>query len=163
MLKPQGIKGELKLKTFVDDLDRFYELPYVFLKSKGGYEKRQVEDVWTYKEFAFVKLSGCDDRNAAEALRGAYLYVDRENAVELPDEDTFFIADLIGCLVLNEAGGEYGRVEEVLNTGGLDIYHVKGNKSLLFPAAPGVITRVDVEGKRLFVDAKRLEEVAVDA
>jgi len=162
VLKPQGIKGELKLKPFVDDLTRFLELPHVFLKVRGRYEKRRVDSARTYKRFAYIKLEGCDDRNTAETLRGEYLYIDRENAAKLP-EGASYIADLIGLAVEDETGRQLGTLAEILQTGGVDIYSVRGKRNFLFPLAPGVLLKKDLENRVIVVDQKRLEEVSVDA
>ncbi|MBQ9941705.1 MAG: 16S rRNA processing protein RimM [Christensenellaceae bacterium] len=162
VLKPQGIKGEVKIKPFVDDLGRFDDLTCVYLKDHGQYEKREVSSARTYKQFAFLKIEGFDDRNQAELLRNRYLYVDRENAAPLP-EGAYYIADLEGCRVEDEKGNLLGTLEEIFNTGGVDIYSVKAKKSFMFPLAPGVVLRRAPEEGVIVVDAARLAEVAVDA
>ncbi len=161
ILKPQGIRGEVKLKPFVDDLDRFYDLETVYLKQKGTYEKFQVESARTYKQFAYLKLAGIEDRNTSETLRNLSVYVDRANAAKLP-EGAFYIADLIGLSVYDDAGACLGTLEEIMQTGGVDVYAVKGERSFLFPAAPGVILERNLETGRIVLDGKRLKEVRVD-
>ncbi len=110
--------------------------------------------------FAYMSLEGVEDRNAAELLRGQELYVDRESAVTLP-EGRWFIADLIGCRVFDGAGHPLGRLTDVLQAAGNDVFEVKGKKSFMFPAVRDVLLEVDIEGERIVVDAKRLSEVAV--
>ena len=103
VLKPQGIRGEIKLRPYTDDLERFGALSHVFLKNGKNYEKREVQSARVYKEFAFLKLEGTEDRNAAELLRGKKIYIDRENAAPLED-GACYIADLIGLRILDEQG-----------------------------------------------------------
>ena len=69
VLKSQGIKGEVKLRPYTDDLERFGALCHVYLKKGGTYQKHSVQSARVYKEFAFLKIEGIDDRNAAEELR----------------------------------------------------------------------------------------------
>lgn len=162
ILKPQGIKGEVKLKPYADDLSRFLELPHVYLKRQGAYEKREVTASRIYKQFAYIKMRGCDDRNTAETLRGQYLYIDREHAAKLP-EGASYIADLIGLRIVDRQGAELGTLAEVIQSARVDIYSVEGKKNFLFPLAPGVVIKKDLEAGEIVVDEGRLAEVSVDA
>lgn len=162
VVKPQGIRGEVKLKPFVDDLGRFADLTCVYTKDHGQYQKHAVAAARTYKQFAFLKLEGIEDRDQAELLRNRYLYVDRENAAPL-EEGACYIADLLGCTVEDETGKTLGRLDEIIQTAGVDVYSVKGERDFLFPLAPGVVLRRDPQAGVIVVDAVRLGEVAVDA
>lgn len=163
VLKPQGIKGEVKLKAFVDDLSRFENLPHIFLKKDGAVEKRAVTSSRVYKQFAYIKFEGCDDRNAAERFRNHFLYIDREHAAKLP-EGAHYIADLIGLEVKDESGTLIGVLQDVLQTGGVDVYCLQAEDGqLLFPLAPGVVLKKDVEGGEIVVSREKLEEVMVHA
>lgn len=163
VLKSQGIKGEVKLRPYTDDLERFGALCHVYLKKGGAYQKHSVQRARVYKEFAFLKIEGIDDRNAAEELRGQSIYIDREHAAPLP-EGAYYIADLIGLRVEEEGGEVVGVVEDIIKiAGGMDVYQVKTEKgNILFPAAPGVIVQKDIQAGRMVVDKKRLNEVCVD-
>ena len=160
VLKPQGIKGELKLRPFVDDLARFSELTHVYLKQGSEYICRKVEYSRIYRSFAYIKISGCEDRNQAEMFRGFYLYIDREHATP-PAEGGFYIADLIGMDVFDNTGTKLGNVADVFNTGAADIYVIKGARGFLFPDAPGVILKTNLAARKIILDAVRLKEVAV--
>ncbi len=159
VLKPQGIKGEIKLKPFTDDASRFSNLAHIFIKKKGEYIKYEVESGRTYKQFAYLKLAEINSIEEAETIRNAFLYIDRDNAAELP-EGHDYIADIIGCTV-SDGESELGIVDDIFNTGTADIYVVKGDKGFMFPAAPGVIVKRDVSKKMMLVDKKRLSEVAI--
>ena len=159
VLKPQGIKGELKLKPFTDDLARFSNLAHVFIKNKNEYTEYPVLSSRTYKQFAYIKLLGIDTIEDAEMLRNKFLYIDRENAAELPD-GADYIADIIGCKVF-DGEDELGEVDDIFNTGAADIYVIKAERPFMFPAAPGVILSRDVAKKIIIIDPKRLSEVAI--
>lgn len=163
VVKAQGIKGEVKLQTFVDDLARFTQLPHVFMQKNGIYEKYLIERAWVYKGYAYVKLSGCDDRNAAELLRGQMLYIDRAQAVE--PEEGYFIADLLGLAVQDDEGAKLGVLQNVIKTGGVDVYEVSAEqgKTLLFPLAPGVVEDTNLDTGIITVNKEKLAEVSVYA
>lgn len=161
VLKPQGIRGEIKIEAYTDDMNRFADLPHVYLEAGGQYAKTFVEKARTDYKAAYLKLEGIDDRDAAEALRGRYLYIDRENAAPLP-EGAYYIKDLIGLDVI--AGGEkLGILKDILQPGAADVYVVtlNGGGTCMFPSVPGVFVEKDVAGGRLVVDENRLKEVAV--
>ena len=163
VLKPQGIRGELKLQPYTDDLERFGALSHVYLRKNGAYEKRRVQSARVYREFAFIKLEGIDDRNAAELLRNQSLYIDRQHAAPLP-KGAQYIADLIGLTVWDDAGKRIGKVADILQiAGGVDVYQVETEEgSLLFPAAPGVILERNIQAGKLIVSAERLSEVCIN-
>ena len=104
-----------------------------------------------------VRIEGCGDVDAAQAYRGCYISVTREQLVELP-EDSYFIFDLIGCAVYNLGGGEVGTITDVLETGSNDVYVVSPSGAgarradLLVPALKTVVKDVDVAGKRVIID-----------
>ena len=160
VLKPQGIRGEVKLKPFVDELARFLDLTHVYVKERGQFVKKEVSHNRVYKQFAYLKLEGVEDRNAAEQMRGAFLYIDRASAAPLP-EGAAYIADLLGLPVCTRDGRELGVLAEVLETGGVDVYMVEGERRFSFPAAPHIVLARDVEKGRIIVDDARLHEVAV--
>ena len=111
-------------------------------------------------EIAYLSLKGVFDRNAAELLRGKEIEALREDMPELP-EDTFYIADLTGCLVVTSSGEEIGEVISV-TPAHTDIYTLKTQKGeLSFAAAEGVIETVDVQNKKITVNKKRFKEVSV--
>ena len=80
IVRPQGIRGEVKLRHFTDDPYRFEELDAVLRQTEDGFEPLTVEACRVQGDDVYLKLEGFDDRNAAETLRGAMLYVDREHA-----------------------------------------------------------------------------------
>ena len=120
----------------------------------------KVLSVRTGGGLVFLGLKGIADRNAAELLRGKQLYVLREDAPVL-EEGRYYIADLIGCSVVTETGEVLGKLTGIRQAA-TDIYTLEMDaKEVMFPAADGVITSVDVQGGTITVDKKRFYEVAV--
>lgn len=157
VLKPQGIRGELKIKTFTDfpqDVKAFKtvyidDTPYKILSFRVGGDGA-----------AYIGLRGIPDRNAAELFRGKLLEGERDDAPAL-EEGQYYIIDIIGLDCETEEGEFLGKVTHIANLSS-DIYTIeKAGKSILFPAVKGVVKKVDLENKKLIVDKKIFDEIAV--
>ena len=147
---PHGVRGEVKVYPTTDDPERFLDLKQVILRKKENDpgETRGIRKVHFLKNMVLLHLDGVEDRNAAELLRGLELYVPREDAVPL-QEDEYFIADLIGMKVFSD-GEEFGVLKDVLQTGANDVYAVMSPRfgEVLIPAIKPCIINVDiVEGR----------------
>lgn len=161
--KPQGVQGELKLRPITSDPDRFAELKTAYLEDKGVYTPIKVRLVRQDSEAVFMRFEGINDRNAAELMRGRLLYIDRAHAIEL-DEDENFIVDLIGLNGIDTDGNELGKLVDVMQPGGNDVYvfrHMKKRIETLVPALKSVVVKTDIENGVMLLDAKRLSETAV--
>lgn len=156
VLKPQGIRGEIKVKVLCDEAEDLKGLKCVIVDG----EEYGVLGVRGSGDFAYLALKGVFDRNAAELLRGKDIEAYREDLPPLP-EGTYYIADLTGCKVVASAGEEIGEVISV-TPARTDIYTLQTPKGeVSFAAAEGVIEDVDVENKIITVNKKRFKEVSV--
>lgn len=156
ILKPQGIRGELKVKPFTDSAETFRKFGSVRI---GG-EAYKVLSVRTGDGMVYLALRGVPDRNAAELLRGKPVEILREEAPELP-EGSYYIADLLGAEIVTETGEVLGHLKDVTKAG-TDIYTLETDgREILFPAAEGVVLSVDLAMRRITVEKKRYLEVAV--
>jgi 16S rRNA processing protein RimM len=162
ILKPQGVKGEVKVRPITFDLSRFEGLERVFFKTDAGaYEKQKVRVNRINPDAVYMTVRGFSDRTAAEKLRGQLLYVDRASAAELP-EDAEFICDLIGCVATDDSGRTIGTLTEVMQPGAGDVYVFQGPLGeVLVPALKSVFLKVDVVQKSMLLSSARLAEVAV--
>ena len=143
-----GIKGEVKVKPFTDDIKRFDELKKVYVKTKTGIKQYKIENVKYHKNMVLLKLEGINRIEDAELLRNLFLEIDREDAIPL-EEGTYFIADLIGLEVYTDEGKLLGKVEDIYNTGSNDIYVVKDElgKQILLPGIKEVIKEIKLDEK----------------
>jgi 16S rRNA processing protein RimM len=161
VLKPQGVRGEVKVQPLTDDPRRFFELSEVFVREREAYLPRAVRCTRVHEGFAYLEFEGVADRSAAEALRRLVLYVDRARAVALP-EDAEFICDLIGCEAVDSANRRIGVLIDVLQPGANDVYVLDTPRGeLLVPALKRVVVDVDVIARRMVLDERVLDEVAV--
>ena len=99
-----------------------------------------------------MKFAQVLDRNAAEALCGYQVAVER-SALPVLDNDEYYWSDLIGLNVINGAGEPLGTVVRLMETGGHDILVVHdGSVERLIPFVQSFIGDVDLVGKRIVVD-----------
>lgn len=154
VLKPQGIKGEIKILPITQNVNRFKKLTSVII---DGLE-HQVGTVKIRDDGVYMTICGIDDRNKVEPLRGKYLAVPREEAIALP-EDAWFIADLIGCSIFVD-NALLGELTDIFQNGSADVYSIDHGK-IMFPALKKVLKSVNVENKRIDLDPSAFGEVAV--
>lgn len=156
IVKPQGVKGEMKVSPLTDNPKRFLKLEEVFIDGK----EYKVESVRVSGNDVFVFLDGISDRDEVEKFRNKSIFVERSNAIKL-EKDRYFIVDIVGCEVFLE-DKSIGVVKDVLQYGSADIYVVKSKEnSVMFPALKTMFLKVDIENKQIHLDKKTFEENAV--
>ena len=145
-----GIRGEVKVYPTTDDVHRFEELESVLLDTGKEYRELKIKSVKYFKQYAILKFKGIDNINDIEKYKGKSLFVTRENAQPL-GEDEYYIADLIGMEVYLEDGSHFGTLKDVMETGANDIYIIKTEegKEVLIPAIYEYILDVDVEAGKM--------------
>jgi 16S rRNA processing protein RimM len=146
IINTHGVKGELKIYPLTDDIKRFRKLKTVFI---DNIEKNVV---WCklQADRVILKIEGIDSMDQAATYKNKYVEVKREDAVKL-NEGEYFIADLIGCNVVDELGTELGKVFDVIQTHSNDVYWVKGKEELLVPALKKIVVKIDVEGQQIVI------------
>ena len=143
-----GLKGENRVYPYTDYKERFEELKQLYIED----EIYEIEKVRYMGQMVIIKFVGISDRNAAEALKGKYLYIDRENARKL-DEDEYFVADLIGMKVQDEAGNPVGTLSDVIQNTAQDVYEIElpDGKKFMIPAVGEFILNVDMDSRIMVV------------
>ncbi|MBP3544383.1 MAG: ribosome maturation factor RimM [Lachnospiraceae bacterium] len=141
-----GVRGEVKVFPTTDDVQRFKKLKEVLLDTGKEKLPLEIQGVKFFKQFAILKFKGYDNINDIEKYKGKELWVTRENAVPL-EENEYYIADLIGLTVISDKDEELGTLTDVLQTGANDVYVVKlkNGKEGLFPAISDCVQSVDIE------------------
>ena len=159
--KPQGVQGELKVRPITCDPYRFEGMKYVYVKDGEAYKKVSIAVRRVGEDAIVLRMEGVETRNDAETMRGTQLFIDRANAVEL-DEDSTFICDLMGLKGVLTDGSEIGKIIDVMQPGGNDVYVFKGKKGeVLVPALKSVVVKVDLAAGEMLLDSQRMAEVAV--
>ena len=144
-----GIKGEVRVKPFgePDMLDQYGKL-----ETLDG-NKFRIKRMRAQKNMLVVKFEGINSRDEAEALNGVELYVDR-NKLPQPDEDEFYVSDLIGMAVRNRDGEQIGTIKDVPNFGAGDMIEIEpkgGGSTYYLPFSEEVVPEIDFERKEIVV------------
>lgn len=146
IVNTHGLKGEVKVMPLTDDPRRFDDLEFVLIDGK----ERNIEGCKYQKDRVIVKVEGIDSIDEAERYKNKYMEIPREHAVELP-EDSYFIADLIGCEIVDTEGKELGKIFDVLQTKNNDVYWIKEPKELLIPVLLDIVLDIDINNKKIVI------------
>lgn len=148
-----GIKGEVKVFPTTDDPTRYDDLDEVFLDTGKELMKLHISSVKYFKQYVIVKFKEFKDINEIEPYKGKNIYVDREHAVELED-DEYFVADLLGLKVVSDEGENIGELSDVMFLPGAnDVYVVKTDdgREVLLPAIEECILDIDLDEEKMTV------------
>ena len=152
-----GLAGEVRVTAFTQEPSSIAD--YGALTTGDGGRAFEIERMRPVKDTVMiVRFRGIDDRNAAEALKGARLYVLRED-LPPPGDEEFYHADLIGLTVQRESGAVIGSVSAVVNYGAGDLLEIapapdagaKG-RSVLVPFTRQSVPTVDLASGRIVID-----------
>lgn len=148
-----GIKGWVKVQSFTQPYDNLLNYPNLLIRHRNQTGALSVTASQHQGRGLIFKLDNVDDRNAAEALKGAEILIDKVELPDLADED-YYWHDLAGCEVFNQTGECLGVVSHILETGANDVLVVKlnANEQLIPFLLDSVIVSVDVKAKRIDVD-----------
>ncbi|UWG99270.1 ribosome maturation factor RimM [Dehalobacter sp. DCM] len=150
VLKPHGIKGQIKVYPITDNVDRFKTLKTVFLVQGQKEIEFSVREVRIDpKQIVYITLDGISTPEDVEKYRGFEVRVDRSEVPPLQDRWYYF--ELEGMQVY-ENDVLLGTLTSVIETGANDVYLVKdGKREICIPALKSVVKRVDVAEKRMDV------------
>jgi len=146
-----GIRGNLKIFSYAESPDIFSPERPLFLRNAGGLKPADILWCSAHKKGLLLSLKAVSDRNQAEKLVGTELVIPRS---ELPEaeEDEYYWADIVGMDVYTEDGLFLGKIRSIMETGSNDVYVVSnGGKETLVPALADVVSKVDVEERRMTV------------
>ena len=150
IVSAHGIQGWVKLKTFTQDPEGLDEYAEWVVKTSQGWRYMALEEFAARPNGTMAKLSGCEDRDAAESLRGAEVAIPRE-ALGEAGEGEMYRVDLVGLEVVDESGAKLGKVESFFETGDTSVMVVRGGRERMIPFVPDYVKAVDREAGRITV------------
>ena len=145
-----GIRGEVLIKTFTErpeDIAAYGPL------DDGRGRALTVKVIRVTPKGVIARVAGVNDRNGAEALKGVSLHVDRER-LPLPDDGTYYHADLIGLAAVDPEGRPVGEIVGVYNHGAGDLLEVRlagTGKTELIAFTDTFVPEVDLAARRVVV------------
>ena len=146
-----GVRGEVRLKSFCADPAAIETYSPLVTESGKSYELTIIRSV---KSGFGARLSGIEDKDAADALRGTKLYAQRGDLPNLPD-DEYYHSDLIGLEVLDTGGERLGKVTMVQDFGAGDILEIAGKglkEPALLPFTLANVPTVDIKAGKIIAD-----------
>lgn len=158
--KVHGVKGELKLRCRLEhvallrELAESGQLVTLRIPDSGDEYEVTLSNVRGHDSAAIVSIDGVEDRDGANAFKGALVMVPRDLLDEL-ETDEYFLADLVGCVVHDhESGLQVGHTvrAELLPANVVVTIQLNEGKSILAPLADDAMPFVDVEARRIDVN-----------
>jgi len=148
-----GVRGELKLESFSDPPEAVFRYLPLTLRTAQGVE-RELEGAQgrSTAKGIVMRLPGVEDRDAAEALRGAEIFAPR-SALPPPAPGEYYWVDLEGLRVVNTTGADFGVVSHLFSTGANDVLVARGERERMIPfLVPDYIVSVDFDAGCVTVD-----------
>lgn len=146
---PHGVRGEVRVKSFAADPVALGDYGKLF-DAQG--RKFEIKAARPSKTVLVVKFAGVNSREAAEALNGVELFVDR-SALPEPEEDEFYYSDLIGMTVTDAAGEPIGALRAIEDYGSGDVLEItlaKGGSELVMFTRDNV-PEIDMDARTITV------------
>jgi 16S rRNA processing protein RimM len=148
----QGLRGEVRVRSFTDDPTALGDYGNLYAEDGRVFEILEIREA---KTVVVVRFRGINDRNAAEALNGLELFIERDN---LPDDeledDEFYYADLEGLQAVDAEGKSYGKVSAVFDFGAGDLLELKGpgRRPALIPFSESAVLEIDLDRGTILID-----------
>jgi 16S rRNA processing protein RimM len=152
-----GIRGNLKVVSYADSPDIFEtDRPFLVIDTRGESRRHRVDWVKPHGRGLIMAFHDVRDRNGAEALLQAEIYIKRSDLPE-PEEGAYYWFDLIGLSVKDTDDAFLGKIASVMETGSNDVYVVKdidrgASYEILVPALGSVVRSVDLEAGVMTVE-----------
>ena len=140
-----GVRGENRVKSFCERPESIAE--YAPLQNFDGTRQFTLRITGRTKNDLTARLSGVDNRDQANALRGTRLYSPRSKFPELQD-DEFYQCDLVGAEARNANGETVGKIIAVHNHGGGDLIEISvcdQTESLLLTFNRATVPNIDLD------------------
>ena len=122
--QPHGVSGRIKVKSFTDPADDFASHTNLTYENGAPIKLKLTGHT---QGLAIVEIEGVTKREQAELLRGKKIGMRRVEMPELKNPNLYYTDDLIGMVVVDEAGQPFGTVRTVANYGAGDILDITRN------------------------------------
>jgi 16S rRNA processing protein RimM len=152
VIRTHGIHGGLRVRYYNENKNLFSSYRRILLMVPGGHPKPfAVTEARIHRNLVIVQLENVESIDQAERLVGASILVEKA-ALPALEEGEYYWTDLIGMDVRTESGDPVGKIEDIILTGGTDVFVIKkGEKEILIPANDEVIRKVDIVARHMTV------------
>lgn len=152
VIRPHGVKGLLKIFSYAQSTQAFFDAGSVFLKCpEGELREYSVLSITPYKNTALMMLEGLNSLEEAEKYRDCEILIEKDSLHRESDEEYFWY-ELIGLSVFLKTGECIGVIKNILSSGGNDNFVVlRDNKELFIPATREVVEEIDLDNKKMII------------
>lgn len=159
IMKPHGVRGEIRVQILTDFPERFEESKELWLVPPAGKAQlRKVEGARFHSGWVLLKLEGITDPETVAEYRNWFVSVPQHDLFDL-EEDEYWHFELEGLEVRDPSGAVLGKLKEVLPTPAHDLYAIEGPQGeILIPAVGEFVLSVDVEAGFMVVRPPLLED-----
>lgn len=154
IIKPQGVKGELKVYPADSDLSIYKNVKNIFIDN----EKITLSSFAIRQQFIYIKLPNCNDRNLAEKYRNKQIFVD-SNELKLKD-NMYFTDDMLNKDVVSESGEYIGILVDIESYGSADVLTILEDKrEYKIPFLTSIVLNINQDS--IIVDKAKYDEVKI--
>jgi len=151
IVNTHGVRGEVKVYPYSDDLDKFEDFEYFYIEGEGK-TKYLIESTRVHKNMVLVKFKGYEDINKVLNMMNKDVYIERKDVKD--DGEGHYVVDLIGCEIFDDQGEFIGHLKDVLQTSAQDLYEIKkasDGKVFLLPVVDEFVKNIDIKSKKIVV------------
>ena len=154
IIKPQGVKGELKVYPADSDLSIYKNVKNIFIDN----EKITLSSFAIRQQFIYIKLPNCNDRNLAEKYRNKQIFVD-SNELKLKD-NMYFTDDMLNKDVVSDSGEYIGILVDIESYGSADVLTILEDKrEYKIPFLTSIVLNINQDS--IIVDKAKYDEVKI--
>ena len=156
IVAPYGVFGWVKIIPDTEVFDGLLDYKTWWVGKDDNWRELKVESAKIHNDVLVVKLQGIDERNGALACKTMKVAVPRA-LLPKPEENEYYWSDLIGLVVKNQQGVDFGKVIDVLETGANDVIVTSideptGKRERLIPFTADAVLDVSLEKQTMLVD-----------
>lgn len=158
IVKPQGIKGEVKIKLYTGYEHGVKNLKTVYIDQHG---KKNIKTVSVRFGFAYILFDDISTCEQAEKLRNLEVSAIKDD-MKINVPNTFYITDIIGSQVFDEDKKLIGVIENVEQFGAADVWSIRANGRIYsFPYIKDIVKKVYPEQKMIIINKKEFDEAKI--
>ncbi len=151
--KPHGVRGAVKVEPITDDPNRFSLLEKVYVgPEEAPGDAIYIDKVQFQNKFIILSLKSVTTREAADGLRGQYLHIPADEALDLPEGSVYFY-DLIGLQVYTNKNEFVGTVTDYQEYPASDMFVIeKDEREYLIPDVPDIVEDVNLDEGKIIIN-----------
>ena len=155
ILKPQGIKGEVKALPLTNVLAVFNYIK----ECQIGEKMTKIEHISLRQGYLYIKFEGVNTRNDAENYRNKQIKIEKELLEEMKEDEDYLVDDLIGLVLYDDKGELVGQIVDILDYGATDIFVIEKEGRQI--EVPYISELFKTENDKIYVDSEKLKEVLI--